>query len=154
MTPLRLQYALKMKLEGIVKTKKLSSPEGTEKHIQVFEQHLPRKVKSQTRNPESTFYPCIIVYLEEGSSERVKVLFIIGTHDVSDENQGYKDAMNIAEQISQELTREPLINQKYELAESPKWFYSDQDNYPYYFTWIETYWEIPRALRDDVEGMI
>ncbi len=153
MTPIRLQNALKTKMEKILSGKRLMSQEGIEKSIQVFEQHLPRKAKSQSRNPESTFYPCVIVYLDEGNNERVKVLFVVATHDDTGDNQGYKDVMNIVEAVSQELTRNPLVNEKFEMTKCD-WFYNEQDNYPYFFAWVETYWEKPRALRDDVEAMI
>lgn len=153
MTPIRLQNVLKNKIEKLLSRKQLSSQEGKEKSIQVFEQHLPRKAKTQSRNPESTFYPCVIVYLDEGSNEQVKVLFIIATHDDAGDNQGYKDAMNIVESLSQEFTRNPLSINKYEMTKFD-WFYNDQDNYPYFFAWIETFWSIPQSMREDVEGMI
>lgn len=153
MTPLRLQSALKSKVEKLLKSKMLLSQEGVEKSVQVFEQHLPRKAKSQIRNPESTFYPSVIVYLDEGNNERVKVLFVVATHDETGDNQGYKDAMNIVESVSQDLTRNPLLDEKFEMTQCD-WFYNEQDNYPYYFAWVETYWEMPRSLREDVEAMI
>lgn len=154
MTPIELQGALKKRIEKVVSGLILSSQENEEKGIQVFEQHLPRKVKSQSRNPESTFYPSIIIYLDEGEKGQVKALFIIATIDENGDNQGYKDAMNIVEKIMQNLSREPLVDGKYEIQDGFKWFYNDQDNYPYFFSWIETYWETPKIVREDVEAMI
>lgn len=154
MTPLELQSALKDRvvqaLEGLI----LPSQEGVIKPINVFEQHLPRKAKSTSRNPESTFYPCVIVYLDEGDAGNAKVLFIVGTHDELSDNQGYRDAMIIIEKILQDLGRNPVLDGRFEVSAEPKWFYNDQDNYPYHFAWIEMQFEIPRNAREDVEAMI
>ncbi|HJF34179.1 MAG TPA: hypothetical protein K8V56_20650 [Sporosarcina psychrophila] len=154
MTSLQLQEALKGRIEQVVSGMPLSSQEGVMKNIQVFKQHLPRKTKSTSRNPESTFYPCVIVYMDEGENGKVKVLLIVATHDDETDNQGYQDVMNIVEKIMQDLGRNPQIDKSYEMQDEPKWFYNEQDNYPYYFAWIETIFEIPRSLREDVEAMI
>lgn len=154
MTPLQLQTALKKRIEEILDGMQLSSQEERLKKIPVYEQHLPKKSKSQTRGPETTHYPCVIVYLDEGESGQTKVLFIVATYDHKDDNHGYKDAMNIVEKVNQDLIRNPLVDEKFQLQGEPKWRYNDQDNHPYYFAWIESDWEIPRSMRDDVEGMI
>lgn len=153
MTPLQLQVKLRDKVEEVLSGMQFKSQEGEAKKIQVFEQHLPRKAKSQSRNAESTFYPCVIVYLDEGNNEQVKVLFVVATYDGTEDNQGFKDAMNIIEKLSQEFTRSPQLQERYEMTKFD-WFYNDQDNYPYFFAWIETYWAIPQSIRDDVEAMI
>ncbi|MEK5069812.1 hypothetical protein [Sporosarcina sp. FSL K6-1508] len=154
MTSLQLQETLKKRIEQALSGMLLSSQEGESKEIQVFKQHLPRKTKSTSRNPGNTFYPCVIVYLDEGENGKVKVLLIVATHDEETDNQGYQDAMNIVEKIMQDLGRNPQVDGRYEIQEEPKWFYNEQDNYPYYFAWIETSFEIPRSLREDVEAMI
>ena len=154
MIPLFLQSALKEKIELVLDSRLLSSQEEKVKKIPVFEQHLPRKVKSTSRNPENTNYPCVIVYLDEWENGQAKILFIIATYDNSDDNQGYKDAVNIAERVNQELIRNPMLDKRFEMQETPKWHYSDQENFPFFFAWGETYWTIPRVERDDVEAMI
>ncbi|WP_313891125.1 hypothetical protein [Psychrobacillus sp.] len=154
MTALNLQKALKTRTKNALTGMQLDSQEGVLKQVQVFEQHLPRKVKSASRNPEDTYYPCVIIYLDEGENGQVKVLFIIATHDDNSDNQGYRDALSIVEKTIQDLERNPTVDEKFEMIESPKWFYNDQDNHPYYFAWIETSWELPRSMREDVEAMI
>lgn len=154
MSSMMLQSALKTIIERVVSDILLPSQEGDSKKVQVFKQHLPRKIKSISRNPESTFYPCVIVYLDEGKRGEVKILFIVATHDEGEGNQGYQDAMNIVEKIMQEFGKKPLVVDRYEMREEYDWFYNDQDNYPYFFAWIETVFEIPRIMREDVEVMI
>ncbi|WNF36410.1 hypothetical protein RJD24_18610 [Bacillaceae bacterium IKA-2] len=160
MTPLELQNALKKRIEKVVKGFKLNSSKTLQKEILVFEQHLPTKAKSQSRNPETELYPCIIVYLDEGeipdinSINQVKVFLVIGVYDDEFDNQGYRDAMNVVEKIIQDLERAPVIEKRFEMKHPLKWKYNDEDQGPYYFAWIETNFEIPRSLRDDVEEMI
>lgn len=160
MTPLELQKALKKRIEKIVEGFLLYSAKEVQKEIQVFEQHLPVKAKSQSRNPDSELYPCIIVYLDEGerndvnASNQVKVFLVIGVYDDEFDNQGYRDAMNVVEKIIQDLERSPVIENRFEMKHPLKWKYDDDDNGPYHFAWIETYFEIPRSLREDVERLI
>lgn len=155
MIPINLQDALKQRIEDVLSGMKLSAQEGDSKKVQVFLQHIPRKTKSTSRSPEETNYPCVIVYLDEGEDGLVKVLFIVAVHDDSSDNQGYRDVLNIIDKIYIDLRKNPQVEKIFELnSESLKWFYNDQDNYPHYFGWIETTFEIPRILREDVEDMI
>ncbi len=155
MIPLNLQSALRNRIEEVLSGTRLSSQEGVNKEIQVFAQHIPRKAKSASRNTEETNYPCVIVYLDEGEDGLVKVLFVVAVHDASSNNQGYRDVLNIIDKIYIDLKRSPQVEETFELnSESLKWFYNDQDNYPYYFGWIETTFEVPSILRDDLEGLI
>ncbi|MEK3996681.1 hypothetical protein MKY29_18365 [Psychrobacillus sp. FSL K6-2365] len=155
MIPIKLQGALKRRIEEVLSGMKLPSQEGDTKEIQVFEQHIPRKTKSSSRNSEETNYPCVVVYIDEGENGEVKVLLIVAVHDSASDNQGYRDVFNIIDKVHSDLLKNPEIDRTFELKpESLKWFYNDQDNYPYYFGWIETIFEIPRSLREDVEAMI
>lgn len=160
MTPLLLQALLKKRIEKTTESLKLKNAQGEEKQIQVFEQRLPVKVKSNSRNPESEFYPCTIVYLDEGertdldSPNQVKVFLVVGVYDDNFDNQGYRDAMNIVEKIIQDLERNPTFDNLFEMKHPLKWKYSDEENGPYHFAWIEANFEIPHALREDVEALI
>lgn len=154
MTSLDLQKSLKSIISVELVGMELTSQEGGVKKVQVFEQHLPRKVKSNSRNSEETHYPAVIVYLDEGENGQVKVLLIIATQDSNADNEGFRDTLSIAEKLMQLLIKNPVIDNKYEMKESPKWFYNDQDNYPYYFAWIEAFFDMPQILREDVEAMI
>ncbi|MGO4890293.1 hypothetical protein ACJ2A9_21300 [Anaerobacillus sp. MEB173] len=160
MTPLELQNALKKRIEHLVSGMRLNSAVGEQKEIQVFEQHLPAKTKSVSRNPETDLYPCIIVYLDEGerggidASHSTKVFFVVGVYDDKLDNQGYRDTLTIAQKIIQDLERNPRIDNKFELQYPINWKYSDEENGPYHFAWVESNFEIPSSLREDVEGMI
>lgn len=154
MTVIFLQSALKRMVEDAIDGMQLESQENLNKKIQVFEQHLPRKIKSKSKQPESTFYPCVIVYLDEWENEQAKILFVVAVYDNYEDNQGYKDAVNIVGKINQEIMRNPLIDKRFELIGNPKCHYSDQENFPYFFSWVETYWSLPTIERDDVEALI
>ncbi|WP_100406670.1 hypothetical protein [Bacillus solitudinis] len=160
MTPLELQSALKKRVEKAVIDLLLNSSEGVQKTIQVFEQHLPTKAKSSTRNPESTLYPCVIVYLDGGDRQdfgaphQAKFFLVIGVYDEESNNQGYRDAISIAQKIIQSLERQPMIEGRFELQYPLNWKYSDEENGPYHFAWIEANFELPHSKREDVEGYI
>lgn len=159
MTTLELQEALKNRVELDLSGMRLKSSEGLEKPIQVFEQHLPAKVKSTSRNPESTLYPCVIVYMDEGeratndAQPLEKVFFVIGVYDEQSDNQGYRDAMSIKEKLVASFEKKPWLNNRFEMQHPLKWKYNDEDTGPYYFVWIEAYFQMPRSVREDEEDL-
>ena len=159
MTPLDFQSKLKKRVEEVVRGWKLKGSNGQERHIQVFEQHLPNKEKSQSRNSQSDFYPCVLVYLDEGSSNaetvnEIKVYIVAGVYDDNSDNQGYRDAMNIIQKLKEDLIRKPMIDGKFELKLPVKWKYDGEDNGAFHYALIEAEFIAPDSMREDVEAMI
>ncbi|WP_106494886.1 hypothetical protein [Lentibacillus sp. Marseille-P4043] len=155
MIPLLLQEDLKIRLLQEFNHFKLKNLTNDYAPIKIFEQHLPNKGKEK-EDP----YPCIIIRLADGSKtdpeegNKTKVQFIIGVVDRNSNNQGYKDAVNVANRITDNLERNPLINDQYELGLPINWAYHDEDAEPYFFVGIETNWKTPQILREDVGDLI
>jgi len=82
------------------------------------------------------------------------IQFIVGVIDRDSSNQGYRDALTVANKISESLVRNPVIDSKYELALPINWAYNDEDAEPYFFAGLETNWRTPSYLREDVEELI
>lgn len=160
MVPVLLQEKLKERVEHAIKDLLLKGFDGAQKAVQVFEQHLPNKGKSVSRTPESTFYPCVVIHLQKGEisssvdPQLVRVLFVVGVYDDEDSNQGYRDAMTIINRISENFLRHQYVDNKYMLQFPFEWEYSDEENQPYFFAWLDTYWEVPVAIQEDVEDLI
>lgn len=117
---------------------------------------MPRK--NNSRNEEK--YPYCIVKLQEGEHEEVsepgltQVMFILGMFDEEDDFSGYKDVANAINQLIQNLERNPIINGQFQLQLPIRWAIHDEDTYPYYFGAVETSWETPNPIREDLEDLI
>lgn len=148
MTAIRLQRELKIRIEKVVEDLVLPSQEGEIKKIAVYEQDTPRKLKSASRNPESTDYPYVIVYLDKGNNEQVKVLFIVAVFDDLETNQGHKDVSTIMEKIMQEFHKQPKFNNQFEMVDLD-WFLDDADTFPTHFGWLEATFEIPQIVTEE-----
>lgn len=123
--------------------------------INIFPQHLPAKNKENT-DP----YPCIIVRLADGDIADIyepgiaTIQFIIGVIDRESTFQGYRDAITVSNRIIENLQRNPIIDGKYQLLMPITWAYYDEDTEPYFFAGVETNWEVPTFIREDVEDLI
>ncbi|WP_121614789.1 hypothetical protein [Virgibacillus halodenitrificans] len=155
MIPLFLQRDLKTRLNEEFKDFMLKDLVSNYVPIKIFEQHLPAKGK-QKEDP----YPCIIIRLADGTgaeaeeSSKAKIQFIIGVVDRDSNNQGYKDAVNVANRIITNLKRNPLVDDRYEMEPTINWAYNDEDAEPYFFVGIETMWKVPQIKREDAEDLI
>ncbi|WP_163538302.1 hypothetical protein [Gracilibacillus sp. YIM 98692] len=159
MIPLELQDALRQKLEKLFDGMRFKNMKNERVPVNVFEQHLPNK--NPNLNPGNDDpYPCIIIRLSNGENpnedegQRTTVQFIAGVIDRDNNNQGYHDVLNIINRIIEDLRRNPIINEKFEVDSSMTWSYHDEDVEPYFFAGLETYWTNPQNLREDVERFI
>lgn len=155
MIPLELQDRLVKRLKSEFEGTLLKNLKNDMVPINIFPQHLPAKDKQNT-DP----YPCIIVRLSDGDEADVNepglttIQFIIGVVDRESNFQGYRDAVMVANRIMENLKRNPVISGKYELVTPITWAYHDEDAEPYFFAGIETNWNTPKHIREDVEDMI
>ena len=156
MISLELQDELILRMKKEFEHLKLKNLENDKAPINIFSQHLPAKSKKEDIDP----YPCIIVRLTNGSSMDVDdpnsttIQFIIGVVDRDSSNQGYRDALTVANRICKNLQKNPMVDKRYELQLPINWAYNDEDAEPYYFAGIETRWSNPGYLREDVEELI
>ncbi len=155
MIPLELLDALITRVENEVKELFLKNISNVRVPINVFPQHLPNKSKDDI-DP----YPCIIVRIANGNITDANepgittIQFIIGVVDRDSNNQGYRDALTVANKIIENLQRNPMVNKSYEMILPINWAYNDEDAEPYFFAGLETNWRTPNYLREDVEDLI
>lgn len=160
MIPLELQDALKVRLEEEFKHQKLKNLKNETVPISIFPQHLPTKDKTARGEESTDNYPCIIIRLADGDQPSTEdpfnttIQFIVGVVDRESSFQGYRDSITIANNIIQNLKRNPVIANRYELDPSINWAYHDEDSEPYFFSGVETNWSTPKYIREDVEDMI
>lgn len=156
MIPLILQQSLADTCREVFKDDLFRDTDNKLVPLNVYEQYLPRK--KNNRNEEK--FPYCIVKLQEGEHEEVfepglsQVLFIFGFFDEDDNFSGYKDVANSLNKLISNLERNPVINDQFQLKLPIRWALHEEDTYPYYFGAVETTWEIPNAIREDVEGLI
>lgn len=148
MTAIMLQSELKKRIQKVLENITLPSQEAVIKNISVYEQDVPRKTKSVSRNPESTDFPYVIVYLDKGNNEQVNVLLVTAVFDDSETNQAHKDVSTILEKIMQDLHKNPKINNQHEMIECD-WFLDDADTFPTHFGWIEAKFEVTRIISEE-----
>ena len=156
MIPLMLQDRLIERMSDTFKDTLLKNMKGERVPLKYYRQHLPNKSKIDSDSP----YPCIIVRLSNGNKtseadgQSTTVQFIVGIIDRDDNNQGYQDVMTIINRIIEDLTRQPMIDNLYEVDPDMNWSYHDEDVEPYFFAGLETTWHTPQYLREDVEHLI
>ena len=154
MIPIELQSRLIERMEKLFKHFRV---EDEEKYIalNIYPQDLPEKT-----DHDEEHYPYVIVKLvtgsdeEENSPHQVRVLFIVGVFDHDNKYRGYKYVATIMSKIYQDLKRLRVVGDRFELVYPINWVIHEEDTHPYFFGGIETYWEAPQPLREDVEELI
>lgn len=158
MIPLELQDALKLRLEKDLETLLLIDPVTRErnKKVSIFTQHLPNPEKKG----DVSYFPCLVIRLRDGDSadpnepDTIRVAFIASTFDRSSDQQGYRDVLTIMQRVHESLQRNPLVDDRFQRVPPSTWAYDDEDTAPYFYAGLETNWEIPRYLREDLEGLV
>lgn len=155
MIPIELQDKLVERFKKEFKSLILKNIKDEAVKLQIFPQHLPTKSKDGTSH-----YPCVIIRLASGGGAEsenpftTKIQFIIGVIDRDSENQGYRDALTITNRIIENIQRNPKELGKYEASSAMDWSYYDEDVEPFFFAGLETSWETPGYMREDVEDLI
>ena len=83
------------------------------------------------------------------SPMNVSVYFIIGIIDKTEDKQGYRDVLQIANLIYQYLFRKGIIARAFRPSYPFKIALQQDDTYPYYFGGIESVWEMPVIEEED-----
>ncbi|MBP1924595.1 hypothetical protein J2Z76_000448 [Sedimentibacter acidaminivorans] len=157
MIPLDLQDALVSRMKEEFSNIRLKNIKNEMVPLSFFPQHLPNHRKSEDDNDP---YPCIIIRIANGSeineteASSAIIQFIIGVVERDSNNQGYKDALTVANKIMESLKKRPTIGGRYELTLPINWAYNDEDADPYFFAGLETNWKTPSYIREDVENLI
>ena len=124
MTPSLLQDALANELERLFGSKTYNSQAGEQTKLKIFKQFAPLDKYGDS----TEIFPYMII--------------LAATFDDNEDNQGYKDLLNILEDISQHLRTNTTLDKRYRLTYPLKGAISE-DVYPYFFGAIEASWTLP-----------
>ena len=143
MTPSLLQDALAKELERLFADKTFFSQSGPAA-LKIFKQFTPLDQYGESNE----IFPYLLVSVEEFAQESAtepmtcKVIIMAAVYDDNEDNQGYKDLLNILEDISQHLRANTTLDKRFRLAFPLKCIMSE-DVYPYFFGAVETNWTLP-----------
>lgn len=144
-----LQDDLMAELKELFSNFKLSSPSAEEKEVKIFKQELPFKTKKE----EKSQFPYIIVKLVDGNigtNNTCSVILVLGVFDDSETKQGYKDLLNMMQDICFQYATEKVIAQKYRVEDEIEWSLQEEDTFPYYFGGIALNVTLPKInIYDD-----
>ncbi len=148
MTPLLLIDELRMFLENIAKTYILETGKSQPKAPQVVEGWLPPKESQDTPD-----IPYIIIRLTEGEDTdevaRATIKILVGTY--SEDNDGWKDSMNILLRIRERLLTMRTIENKFRIELPLKWKLFEEQPYPIWIGEITTNWIVALPLEQAKE---
>jgi hypothetical protein len=153
--PTELQDGLEKRMVEALKELRFCNPNNEYVALNIFKQHLPKK-----ENNNDEHLPYLLIQLLEGQQDneddpqKVQVIFIAGIYDEQDTFQGYRDVSTVLQKVVENLKRNPVIDKRFELNYPIRWAFHDEDTFPYYFGALETVWDIPTSIREDVEAMI
>lgn len=159
MIAISLQDAIVERMKTMFAGRSFKKPllDGTtgEGEMLIFPQSLP------TKQSESDIqFPFVIVKLMHGRKEkadiqaRTRIGFIIGIYDDAIDNQGYRDLVNVMNEIVSSLEEFPILGDMYELSYPLEASIYEEDTAPQWLGSIDTYWDAPNTFRKDVEGLI
>ena len=102
-------------------------------------------------------FPYCIVKLDQGMSESsesthdVSTKLIIGIFDDGLDAAGYKDILNIIEDIRCRFRRNPILNGRYMAKDKMEWALpdDDRDTFPYFFGALYLEWQTVEYERED-----
>ena len=171
MTELNLLDALVERYTERFMGYELKGKSGLLQEVKIIPQYLPQSsavtVKSDDENetiePQGytvtdieSIFPCVIVKIgevidkEEGALDqtRIGVQFIVGVYDDARNCQGYRDVYNIIEVIRQDLLTMParVLNNKYRLLMPLTSDLVPEQEWPFYFGYIDSLWETGRPM--------
>ncbi len=159
MIPVELQEELEKRVTKCLENYQIPDPhhqqaveEDKNTAIKIYKQHLPKKDKA-----DESLYPYVLIKLMEGEQDTdntATVLLLAAAYDDEDSYQGFQHTAGILQKIYQDIMRNQVVGKRFSLQLPIRWAFPDDDTFPYFFGAIETMWELPSALREDVEGMI
>ncbi len=113
--------------------------------INIYTQSLPVKEGKGDENQ----YPYVLVCFDEEEIESrdnnlsVSVYFVIGILDQEKDKQGFRDVLQIANELYQHFFRKGIIANVFRPDYPFKIVLQKDDTYPYFFGGIESKWELP-----------
>lgn len=177
MVALELQHDLAKEIQGIFEQRRFKAPGGAQVTLNVYEQNLPMRDVRQMREqiqqedeaeldevPEedgdeelNDLFPYCVVKLDQGVSESpesthdVSTKIIIGIYDDALSAEGYKDILNMIENIRRRFRVNPVLNGRYVVKDKIEWALpdDDRDTFPYFFGALYLEWQTVEYERED-----
>lgn len=166
-----LQDDLAKELEGLFSDSHYYDVDGNPTSLHVYKQFLPvQGVKdlpeglTDEQLEEGTYYaaesqedpfPYIIVRVGQGTiedpngAETVYVTLLLGVHDKSYNNQGYKDIMHMIQVVHHRFSKNPVLAHSYECVMPMQWALQDEESYPYFFGGMALKFQLVPIRRED-----
>jgi hypothetical protein len=148
MVPILLQkHLVDEVLPEVFEGTKFLNTDNEKVNINFYEQYLPKKRKDNDVFP---FVNVILLDGEEQSKDTANsahILFMVGVYDENENNQGYQDSIIILNKIYQHLREKELFDSKYVIDYPIKWMTNDDVTYPYFYSALETNWEVAKVLQ-------
>lgn len=149
MIPTLLQDVLVEEIKALFNGFLLKNVEDKLSEINVHSQYLPYK----TNIDDEEHFPYIIVRMMNGEEDEeeaeCKIVFVIGVYDESEDNQGFKDVLNIIEKIRQHIFKKQIFANQFICKYPLKWGVNEEDVSPFYFGGIESSWSIAKITMPD-----
>ncbi len=163
MTDLALQDALAKSLEAVLRDAGRKMPWGKElRDIHVFAQQLPVKSPGEFQDEDGDYggqwnYVCIVLAEEKlkDGEWQVEVHFSIGIKDADKECQGHRHVGNLMNEIFLHFAKAGFLEGRYIMDEETAYKkYDMEGEYPYYQGDLVTFWRLPAAQVEGMEGLI
>lgn len=151
MTPAMLINDLANDLQALFTGKTFKLANGESGALNIYQQHIPIAAFG---GDEDACYPYLMIKLEQHSQldatgpTECQVTVFAGIFDDNEDLQGYKDLMNIMEDIRQHFLGQGVIAGKYRLTYPLAVVYSEDDYYPYFVAALECHWLLPGLASD------
>ena len=146
-----MQIALNETLSRLFKGKKYCGP-GKEKELHFFEQNLPIDTeRDEMVDTPQAFAPYIITELgdivspEGDETKKVDVTMYICAYDTGLYRQGYRDVVNIINDIMNHFRTVPRFGRACTVKGDIKGVLSEDDYAPYYFGAVKMTCTVPNA---------
>lgn len=178
MVALELQRDLIAELEHLLGGMTFKTPKGARSKLHFYAQNLPMRTtqRAPSVNPlpeeeldeeeldEETLdeeleeqFPYCIVKIDVGKSENAQAAHIISTklilgiYDDALEASGYKDVLNIIEDIRRRFRTNPILNNRYVIQDEIYWALPDEDEetFPFFFGAMYLDWQAAEYRRED-----
>ena len=129
MTPINLLDNLVEILKEILVLQSTANETG----FNVYSQTLPRKQSAK----DDSMFPYCIVSLGDGrqsDNSTQDVIITFGIKDKNNDYQGFRDIANAIEGVRQKFSKNPNINDIFDISSSIDWTISDGlETYPFYY---------------------
>lgn len=145
MTEIDLLDALAEESKEALKGFRLRSAKENLIPINIYTQNLP--VKEEKGDEKQYPYVCVCFDEEKIANRedpmKLSIFFVIGVFDPTNDKQGFRDVLQIANTVYQHFFRKGIIADAFRPDYPFKILLQKDDTYPYFFGGIESKWELP-----------